>query len=196
VIRPSIGNGTAKPAGADLQWRNMEPENGLNIAFASNSGLHLRWAFRIGIARGARCRPQHRGTDDHFTRRGTPMKCRLCDRPTTPGTGKLCLDCTKPSTARGQVRPRTQAAGVAARLQEAMATMGVPPTLTPPSVVVPRWRRRGALAAAGVVAIGILYFSQSDPEPRRALDSVVVERAPASSTGRSQIDLSVISTPS
>ena len=44
------------------------------------------------------------------------MKCRLCDRPTTPGTGKLCLDCTKAlHRARAGSAGNTQAAGVAAR---------------------------------------------------------------------------------
>ena len=124
------------------------------------------------------------------------MKCRLCDRPTTPGTGKLCLDCTK-------ALHRARAGSAAVRKQpasppvepEAMATTSPPLTTTPASVLAPGWRRHRAWAAAGLVAIGIVYFSQPGPEPRRAVDAVVVDRAPASSTERSQIDSSVVSAP-
>jgi hypothetical protein len=123
------------------------------------------------------------------------MKCRLCDRPTTPGTGKLCLDCTKAlhRARAGSAAVRKQPASPPVQ-PETMATMGPPPTVTPASVPGPRWRRHGTWAAAGLVAIGMVYFAQSGPEPRRALDAAVVDRAPASSTKRSQVDLSVVST--
>ena len=125
------------------------------------------------------------------------MKCRLCDRPTTPGTGKLCLDCTKAlhRARAGSAAVRKQPAASPPFEPEAMATTSLPLTISPASLLAPGWRRHRAWAAAGLVAIGTVYFYQSEPEPRRAVDAVVVDRAPASST-RSQIDLSVVSTPS
>ena len=125
------------------------------------------------------------------------MKCRLCERPTTPGTGKLCLDCTKalhraragtPSVRKPPTSPTAQAEG--------MAITGRPLTVTPTSVLAPGWRRYPAWAAAGLVAIGIVYAAQSGPDPRRALDAVVVDAAPASSAERSQVDATAVSAPS
>jgi len=123
------------------------------------------------------------------------MKCRLCDRPTTPGSGKLCLDCTKAlhRARAGPASARKEPASPPAQADE-LATIGPALTPSPTMVTAPAWRTR-AWAAAGIIAIGIVYFAQSGPEPRRALDAVVVDRAPAASTPRSHVDLSVDSTP-
>jgi len=121
------------------------------------------------------------------------MKCRLCDRPTTAGTGKLCLDCTKALHRARAGAPSIRKLPTSPPVQvEAMATMGHPMTVTPTSVLAPGWRRYRAWAAAGLVAIGIVYFAQSGREPRiRA----VVDPTPASSTQRSQVDATAVSTP-
>ena len=53
------------------------------------------------------------------------MKCRLCDRPTTPGTGKLCLDCTKALHRARASSPAVRKLSMSPPVQaEAMATDG------------------------------------------------------------------------
>ena len=104
------------------------------------------------------------------------MKCRLCDRPTTPGTGKLCLDCTKALHRARASSPAVRKLSMSPPVQaKAMATMGPPLTLATTSVLAPGWRRYSAWAAAGLVAIGIVYFTQSGPDHRRARDAVVAD---------------------
>jgi len=124
------------------------------------------------------------------------MKCRLCDRPTTPGTGKLCLDCTKALHRARASSPAARKLSMSPPVQaKAMATMGPPLTLATTSVLAPGWRRYSVWAAAGLVAIGIVYFTQSGPDHRRARDAVVADHAPASAVERSHVDAPAVSTP-
>lgn len=85
------------------------------------------------------------------------MKCRLCDRPTTPGTGKLCFDCTK-SLHRARARSATVRRASAPPVHGAgMAAAGGALAIGPTSIAVPGWRRLGTWAAACLAAIGIVY---------------------------------------
>jgi hypothetical protein len=99
------------------------------------------------------------------------MKCRLCDRPTAAGTGKLCADCAKAlHRARGAALSKLPPAAAAA----AGPTRATPITLTvtptdaaaPPSGRPLLW-----VAAAGLVAITLVYVVQRElatPDPAEA----------------------------
>ena len=65
------------------------------------------------------------------------MKCRLCDRPTTVGTGKLCFDCTKSlhrARARSAKVRKTSVSASPAAYGEGMAAMGGALALGPMSI--------------------------------------------------------------
>ncbi len=63
------------------------------------------------------------------------MKCRLCDRPTAAGTGKLCLDCTKALHARARRSAAMRKPPTSPPDQvEAVAAIDAPPSPRPTSV--------------------------------------------------------------
>jgi hypothetical protein len=95
------------------------------------------------------------------------MKCRLCDRPTAAGSGKLCADCSKAlQRARGaalrKVEPAMTIGGAASAA--APITLTVAPPETPPT----RSARPMVWAGLALAAIVAVYVVQQElSAPRR-----------------------------
>lgn len=89
------------------------------------------------------------------------MKCRLCDRPTTAGSGKLCLECTKAlHRARARTGTPRRALGAPPTTGEASVTTYAAPNPAPKVILAAPWQRRVAWSAAGLLAIGIVFLAQ------------------------------------
>jgi hypothetical protein len=116
------------------------------------------------------------------------MKCRLCDRPTAAGSGKLCADCSK-ALKRARARAAALRSSPASLpYQLAAATNSASSSLASMSVPMPGWRRHAAWAGTGLVAIGLVYLGQDELDRRTAPNAVVVEGAPTSWTEPSKDD--------
>lgn len=125
------------------------------------------------------------------------MKCRLCDRPTPVGNGKLCLDCTKAlhraraSSAATRTLPASPPAPV-----DALAATAAPLALGPMSALAPLWRRRAVWTAVGLAAIGIAYVGQSHFDRWQAPEPIAVgDRAPRALAARPPAEVPAVSTP-
>ena len=124
------------------------------------------------------------------------MKCRLCSQPTV-GPDKLCGDCTRAlrRARAGSTTVRKPAMSRASRFKATAATVAPRAhalTAAPP----PGWRRRIAWAAVGLVAVGIVYLGQREPDRRRAPDAiVVVDRSPMPVAERPGDDAAPVPTP-
>ena len=89
------------------------------------------------------------------------MKCRLCDRPTTAGSGKLCLECTKAlHRARARTGTPRRALGAPPTTGEASVTTYAAPNPAPKVILAAPWQRWAAWSAAGLLAIGIVFLAQ------------------------------------
>ena len=108
------------------------------------------------------------------------MKCRLCDRPTAAGSGKLCFDCTKAlHRARGASQrklgsPQTERA-------ETAAAIDLPLAVPPPSAAASSAKRRAALAAIGVAVIAVAWFVQRGLAGPAGVEPKNVDRFPSAS---------------
>ena len=89
------------------------------------------------------------------------MKCRLCDRPTATGTGKLCTDCAKAlRRARGAALAKLgPATSPAAELASAAP---ITFAITPPAPVARQGHRRVLWASVGLGVIAAVYFGQRE----------------------------------
>jgi len=89
------------------------------------------------------------------------MKCRLCDRPTAAGRGRLCADCAKAlQRARGAALPRNPpAASIAAEVSAAP-----PITLTTPRTGMPPTRSARPMfwVGMGLAAVLAVYVAQRE----------------------------------
>lgn len=116
------------------------------------------------------------------------MKCRLCDRPTAAGTGKLCADCAKAlQRARGAALSKLPPAAVVA----AAATRPLPITLTlpKPAAAAPRSNRALlSVAAAGLVAITLVYVVQPEFALPSSAEMPGTSRPPAAMTDRVNVE--------
>ncbi len=125
------------------------------------------------------------------------MKCRLCGQPAV-GPDKLCGDCTKAlrRAREGSAALRKPETSNAGRVESAAAPVA-PRPLTLTSAPPPGWRRRVAWAAAGLVAIGIVYIAQREPDRRSATDEVVSadDRSSKPSAERPDVDVVPGATP-
>jgi len=124
------------------------------------------------------------------------MKCRLCGQPTA-GPDKLCGDCARAlrRAREGSAAVRNVPMSPASRADAAVATVAPRPLMLT-SAPAPGWRRRVAWAAVGLVAIGIVYLAQREPDRRHASDAVVVvDRSLAPLAERSDVDSVPGSTP-
>jgi len=122
------------------------------------------------------------------------MKCRLCDRPTAAGTGKLCRDCAKAlHRARGAALGKLPS-GAAVAAQMTRATP-ITLTVTPPEAAAPRSSRALLwVATAGVAAIALVYFVQQElAGPGRAA-TPATNRSPAAMTERVSVEPSPVAT--
>ena len=72
------------------------------------------------------------------------MKCRLCDRPTAAGSGKLCFDCTKALHRARGASQRKLASSPTERVETAGA-IDLPLAVAPPSAAASSAKRRTAL---------------------------------------------------
>jgi hypothetical protein len=98
------------------------------------------------------------------------MKCRLCDRPTVAGTGKLCADCAKAlQRARGaalrNLEPATTIAGAARAAAPITLTVARPERAPAPPARPMLWV---AIALAAIVALYIAQRELSAPEGAEA----------------------------
>jgi hypothetical protein len=108
------------------------------------------------------------------------MKCRLCDRPTAAGSGKLCFDCTKAlHRARGATQ-RKLASAQTKRVERA-AAIDLPLTDAPPSAAAPSAKRRAGWVAIGVAAIAIAWFGQRELAGSTTPEPKIVDRLPSAS---------------
>ena len=121
------------------------------------------------------------------------MKCRLCDRPTAAGTGKLCADCAKAlHRARGAALSKLPPGAAVA----AQSTRATPITLTasPPATLPRSSRPLLWVAAAGLVAIALVYFVQQDWSNPSSAGTPGMTRAPAAMTERVSVEPSPVIT--
>jgi hypothetical protein len=122
------------------------------------------------------------------------MKCRLCDRPTTAGTGKLCRDCAKAlHRARGAALGKLPHGAAAA----AQTTRAAPITLTvaPPEAAAPRSNRALLwVATAGLTAIALVYFVQQELAGPGGAATPATNRSPAAMTERVNVEPSPVAT--
>ena len=108
------------------------------------------------------------------------MKCRLCDRPTAAGSGKLCFDCTKAlHRARGATQ-RKLALSQTDRVERA-AAIDLPLAAAPPKAAASSAKRRAAWAAIGLVAIAIVWFGQRELAGSTTPEPKIVDRFPSAS---------------
>ena len=125
------------------------------------------------------------------------MKCRLCDRPTTPGTGKLCLDCTKAlHRARAGSAAARKQAGVAARSARGHGDDG---SSARPLPRRRSWHRAGGGTVHGQPPASSRSESSISPSPDRSLGTPSMRSsstaAPAASAERSRADSSAVIDP-
>ena len=124
------------------------------------------------------------------------MKCRLCGQPSV-GPDKLCGDCARAlrRAREGSAALRKLPASPAGQA-EATATPFSRAPITLTSVPPPGWRRRVAWGAIGLIAIGVVYLGQREPDRRRAPEAVVVDDgSPMPSATRPDVDSLPGSTP-
>ena len=121
------------------------------------------------------------------------MKCRLCDRPTAAGSGKLCADCAKAlQRARGaaqrNVEPATTTAGA--------ARAGAPITLTiaPPETPPTRNSRPLAWVGIGLAAIVAVYIAQRELSAPGTAEAPVSGRPLPTLTERGNVEPSPVVT--
>jgi hypothetical protein len=115
---------------------------------------------RLGIS-GLVVGDSYRGSHDHFTRGGEAMKCRLCDRPTAAGSGKLCADCAKAlQRARGAALRKLEPATIPAGAASAAAPITL--TAAPPETPPTRSARPMVWLGIGVAAIVAVYIAQRE----------------------------------
>ena len=116
------------------------------------------------------------------------MKCRLCDRPTAAGTGKLCADCAKAlQRARGAALSKLPPGAAVA----ADPTRATPINLTvTPSPAAARRPNRPLLwvAAAGLIAISLVYVVQQELAMPRAAEAPGSTRSPTPMTERVNVE--------
>jgi hypothetical protein len=122
------------------------------------------------------------------------MKCRLCDRPTAAGTGKLCADCAKAlRRARGAALSKLpHGAAVAAeptRAPPITLTVGAPAAAAPRSNRAVFW-----VAVAGVVAITLVYVVQREFSTPGSPEAAPTSRPPAALTERVNVEPSPVVT--
>ena len=120
------------------------------------------------------------------------MKCRLCDRPTAAGTGKLCRDCAKAlHRARGAALGKL-APGADVSAQTTRATP-ITLTVTPPEAAAPRSNRALLwVATAGLLAIALVYFVQQELAGSSGPEAPGAGRSPTALTERVSVEPSPV----
>jgi hypothetical protein len=121
------------------------------------------------------------------------MKCRLCDRPTA-GTGKLCADCARAlQRARGTALSRlTPGAAAAAETRRARP---ITLTVSAPAATAPRANRPFIwVAAAGLLAIALVYFVSGELGTPSSLVAPAPSRPPPSLTEHVNVEPSPVVT--
>jgi len=89
------------------------------------------------------------------------MKCRLCDRPTAAGSGKLCADCAKAlQRARGAALGRMSA--VATMGAEHAPAPSINLTVMSPGTAPTRSARSMLWVAMGLAAVLVVYVAQRE----------------------------------
>lgn len=107
------------------------------------------------------------------------MKCRLCDRPTPVGNGKLCLDCTKAlhrargATARKLASSQTEPVTASA--------IDLPLAAVPAAREAHPWKHLAVWATISVAVIAIVYFGQRELTSSPGTRDAIVDRSPLSS---------------
>ena len=112
------------------------------------------------------------------------MKCRLCDRPTATGAGKLCPDCAK-ALQRARGATLRKLATLEPEGAVSAAAVDSPPAVALGIVAAPPSRRPAVWVAISLAAIAILYAGQRELVRHRSANPQLVESAPAASTERS-----------
>ena len=106
------------------------------------------------------------------------MKCRLCDRPTAAGTGKLCTDCAKAlQRARGAALGKLPPSPA----PEMAAATPITLSVAPPSAAKPRSSRTLLWAGVGLVAIALVYVAQQQIGDPRGAEAPGAKRSPSPS---------------
>jgi len=108
------------------------------------------------------------------------MKCRLCDRPTAAGSGKLCFDCTKALHRARGASQRKLASSPTERVETAGA-IDLPLAVAPPSAAASSAKRRATWAAIGVAAIALAWFGEREFAGPNGAEPKIVDRLPSAS---------------
>lgn len=121
------------------------------------------------------------------------MKCRLCDRPTAAGSGKLCADCAKAlQRARGAALRKLEPATIPAGAASAAAPITL--TGTPPETPSTRSARPMVWVGIGIAVIVAVYIAQRELSPPGVAEPPGSVRTLPTLTERGSVEPSPVAT--